>query len=320
MVPSRSSRVESRCDSPTSDDVLHDLARRLPPGRSVERSKCCEARTHCRRGIRVSEARAPRLAPRSYRAPDRLARGSCAGRSRSHVLRDGRSGRTRSPASKGFFPKEPRMSRSSPMGRSSRAGRAQDSSHRWFGVYRWLPNGDLDRSFGSGGWVANDLGAFPMPHTVALQTDGKILVGGQIECPGLQLCFGIVRYNLNGSIDGSFGVFGVRTGDVSGLAVWLRPPRPRRAAERADRRRRLAAPRRRCSGRHAPGSGTLPPDGRLDRSFVDGRLSFDGSAIHDFGSAVVAARRQGRRRRHGAVSISDGERLPGRAASRERNA
>ena len=49
-------------------------------------------------------------------------------------------------------------------------------SHWWYGVYRWLPNGDLDRSFGSGGWVATDLGAFPMPHAVALQADGKILV------------------------------------------------------------------------------------------------------------------------------------------------
>ena len=112
--------------------------------------------------------------------------------------------------SKGFFPKGAEDVAIQPDGKILAVSELQDgNSHWWFGVHRWLPNGDLDRSFGSGGWVANDLGAFPMPHTVALQADGKILVGGQIECPGLQLCFGIVRYNPSGSIDGSFGVSGV---------------------------------------------------------------------------------------------------------------
>ena len=88
--------------------------------------------------------------------------------------------------SKGFFPKGAEDVAIQPDGKILAVSELQDgNSHWWFGVYRWLPNGDLDQSFGSGGWVANDLGAFPMPHTVALQSDGKILVGGQIECPGL---------------------------------------------------------------------------------------------------------------------------------------
>ena len=191
--------------------------------------------------------------------------------------------------SKGFFPKGAEDVAIQPDGKILAVSELQDgNSHWWFGVFRWLPNGDLDRSFGSGGWVANDLGAFPMPHTVALQADGKILVGGQIECPGLQLCFGIVRYNPNGSIDGSFGVSGVarstfpgsRCGcDLLDLAV--------------QRNGRIVAVGWRFRGGDAQDDMLLAvarflPDGRLDRSFSrDGRVSFDFGYGDDFGSAVA---------------------------------
>src|SRR6186997_3354961 len=72
-----------------------------------------------------------------------------------------------------FFPKGAEDIAIQPDGKILAVSELQDAnSHWWYGVYRWLPNGELDRSFGSGGWVANDLGAFPMPHTVALQADG----------------------------------------------------------------------------------------------------------------------------------------------------
>ena len=190
---------------------------------------------------------------------------------------------------KGFFPKGAEDVAIQPDGKILAVSELQDgNSHWWFGVYRWLPNGDLDQSFGSGGWVAHDLGAFPMPHTVALQSDGKILVGGQIECPGLQLCFGIVRYNPNGSLDGSFGVSGVaratfpgsRCGcDLLDLAV--------------QRNGRIVAVGWRFRGGDAQDDMLLAvarflPDGRLDRSFSrDGRLSFDFGYGDDFGSAVA---------------------------------
>ena len=190
--------------------------------------------------------------------------------------------------SKGFFPKGAEDVAIQPDGKILAVSELQDgNSHWWFGVHRWLPNGDLDRSFGSGGWVANDLGAFPMPHTVSLQADGKILVGGQVECPGLQLCFGIVRYNPNGSIDQTFGVSGVARATFPGA---------RCACDLRDlavqRNGRIVAVGWRLRGGDAQDDQLLAvarflPDGRLDRSFSrDGRLSFDFGYGDDFGAAV----------------------------------
>jgi len=67
---------------------------------------------------------------------------------------------------------------------------------------RFEQNGTLDPSFGIGGvakLVSGEGG------TVALQTDGKFLVTGFAGLPGGGI---ISRYNSNGSIDPSFGIFG----------------------------------------------------------------------------------------------------------------
>jgi uncharacterized delta-60 repeat protein len=191
--------------------------------------------------------------------------------------------------SKHFFPKGAEDVAIQPDGKILAVSELQDgASHWWFGVYRWLPNGDLDRSFGSGGLVAHDLGTFPMPRTVALQADGSILVGGQVECPDLQLCFGIARYRPNGSIDSSFGASGVaratfpdaRCGcEIHDLAV--------------QKNGRIVAVGWRFRGGDAQDDMLLAvarflPDGRLDRSFShDGRLSFDFGYGDDLGSAVA---------------------------------
>ncbi|MFZ1331193.1 MAG: delta-60 repeat domain-containing protein, partial [Flavobacteriales bacterium] len=77
----------------------------------------------------------------------------------------------------------------------------------WFTSFAGVPynriarlnsDGSLDLSFnigtGSNGWV----------HSIAVQTDGKILVGGLLSVFNGSPCNNIVRLNANGSIDASF--------------------------------------------------------------------------------------------------------------------
>jgi uncharacterized delta-60 repeat protein len=72
------------------------------------------------------------------------------------------------------------------------------------GVARYLTNGSLDATFGQGGIVVtietDPLSAFG----IAIQSDGKILVGG-----GGFLSVDAIRYNTDGSLDSTFGSGGI---------------------------------------------------------------------------------------------------------------
>jgi uncharacterized delta-60 repeat protein len=89
-----------------------------------------------------------------------------------------------------------------------------------FGVVRYLTNGTLDPSFGSGGIVLT-APASTAPNTataVAIQADGKIVVAGVTNYAsggGGSDAFGLVRYNVgvtgqtDGSLDTTFGSGGI---------------------------------------------------------------------------------------------------------------
>jgi uncharacterized delta-60 repeat protein len=67
---------------------------------------------------------------------------------------------------------------------------------------RYNTDGSLDESFGNGGTVFTDFGAFVSVGCIAVQSDNKILVGGDSFDPSNFL---IVRYMPDGSLDNSFG-------------------------------------------------------------------------------------------------------------------
>ena len=78
-----------------------------------------------------------------------------------------------------------------------------------FALFRYLPDGRLDRAFGRGGQVVTDVGARPNrfqadwqrgAKALAILPDGKIIVAG--AGPGE---FALARYTPNGRLDGSFG-------------------------------------------------------------------------------------------------------------------
>src|SRR5207249_4998858 len=83
-----------------------------------------------------------------------------------------------------------------------------------FALVRYMPDGRLDAGFGSGGIVMTDFGsgeagalpALDRAGGVAVQTDGRIVVGGSTR--GDHQAFAVARYNRDGSLDSAFGVGG----------------------------------------------------------------------------------------------------------------
>lgn len=87
------------------------------------------------------------------------------------------------------------------------AGRASNGTDDDFALARYNPNGMLDTGFGAGGKVTTPIGSGNDYLTgLALQTDGKIVVGGVND--GAAQDFALARYNTDGSLDTSFGTGG----------------------------------------------------------------------------------------------------------------
>lgn len=74
-----------------------------------------------------------------------------------------------------------------------------------FALARYNSDGSLDTTFGSAGKVTTDFGAVDTVSAVALQTDGKIVVAGGIQYNGTDSDFALARYNVDGSLDLTFG-------------------------------------------------------------------------------------------------------------------
>lgn len=85
--------------------------------------------------------------------------------------------------------------------------------------------GTLDVSFGSSGSVTTDFsGTDGSGYKTALQSDGKILVVGDAYNPNPLSQFAISRYNVDGSLDLTFGVGGkvlTSVGTISSIAYSL---------------------------------------------------------------------------------------------------
>src|SRR5262249_9547165 len=93
-----------------------------------------------------------------------------------------------------------------PDGKVIVVGSHYNGSNYDFGVERYNANGTPDTSFGNNGSVVTDLtGQSDQPDAVAVQSDGKIVVGGDwVNASGVD-DFALVRYNANGTLDTTFG-------------------------------------------------------------------------------------------------------------------
>jgi uncharacterized delta-60 repeat protein len=80
-------------------------------------------------------------------------------------------------------------------------------------VCRLNADGSVDQSFGLGAGINNSVFA------LALQSDGRILVGGQFTQVDLTLRFNLARLNTNGSVDLSFDPGNGPNGDVNAIVI-----------------------------------------------------------------------------------------------------
>lgn len=113
-----------------------------------------------------------------------------------------------------------------PDGKIILAGYAETTPNSSFtsnALVRYLPNGNLDSSFGNGGKVTTDFGGQSSVADIAIQHDGKILVvGNTAPLSTLQTYQSfILRYNSDGSLDGGFGNAGKVTVNELGRVTAL---------------------------------------------------------------------------------------------------
>jgi uncharacterized delta-60 repeat protein len=132
-----------------------------------------------------------------------------------------------------------------------------------FALARYNTDGSLDSSFGTGGKQITDLGSNENATSIALQSDGKIILGGSSNGN-----FIAARYNSsNGALDSSFGSGGIKTIDFGGgdaaASVLVQPDGKIWIA--GNSQANFAPPSRSLA--------RLNPDGSLDATFDgDGKL------------------------------------------------
>ena len=92
---------------------------------------------------------------------------------------------------------------------------------RWVcGTVRYLENGQLDADFGVGGVVVTSVGTAgdSAGYSVAVQTSGRVVVGGVVYSPDVGTHMALVGYTSEGQLDPTFGDNGMVT-DPAGSEI-----------------------------------------------------------------------------------------------------
>jgi uncharacterized delta-60 repeat protein len=164
----------------------------------------------------------------------------------------------------------------------------------------WAADGDLDLTYGTGGRVITDFNGTDRSDGAVLQPDGKVVVAGGFGPVG-ESGFAVSRYNIDGSLDSTFGSDGYVTTGVGGhiqiaFAIAIQPDG------------KLLA-----TGNRGDDFATVRynPDGSLDTSFGSGGIvitvfgGFGGSrgiAIQPDGKIVVSGHAGGPSNEHAAMA------------------
>lgn len=148
------------------------------------------------------------------------------------------------------------------------AGSTDRGDHTDFALVRYNADGSRDLSFGDNGRVITDFGLHDdSAKALVLQPNGKIVVAGT-STDGTNADFAVARYNSDGSLDMSFGRYGLVTTDLgsaydTGTDVILQSDG-----------KIVVAGQSRLNGTHRIGIARYHANGRVDTSFSgDGLLT-----------------------------------------------
>ena len=166
------------------------------------------------------------------------------------------------------------------------AGDAYNGSNYDFALARYNSDGSLDTTFSGDGKVTTDFGSSTdKAYSVAIQTDGKIVVAGQAD-NSTNSKVALARYNSDGSLDTTFSGDGKLTTDIGGGSSWAKS-----VAIQADGKIVVSG-----SANYGDfAAARYNSDGSLDTSFdADGMVTIDNTdgaksmAIQADGKIVVA--------------------------------
>jgi len=92
-------------------------------------------------------------------------------------------------------------------GKIIQSGFSDNGSNNDFAMVRYSNTGTIDSSFGNNGIVISPITTNDSEHSnaIALQSDGKIILGGWAFVASGNTDFAIARYDTSGAIDNSFG-------------------------------------------------------------------------------------------------------------------
>ncbi len=163
------------------------------------------------------------------------------------------------------------------------AGRAS----RAFTVVRLKPDGTPEPAFDGDGKVTTPIGTFALANSVVVQDDGKVVAAGHTNptAGSLDADFALARYNLDGSLDTTFGDGGIVTTSFPGAAyvteLVLQPDGALVAAG-------TSSPETNGPIQSDFALARYLPDGRLDPAFGErGQVVSDLRSSPDFLDALV---------------------------------
>ena len=166
------------------------------------------------------------------------------------------------------------------------AGSAREDNNNEFALARYNLDGTLDTTFGSvDGKVTTDfVGSFDSGSSLIQQADGKLLLAGYVREEGGYDNFALARYNLDGTLDTSFGGGdGKLTTDFAGS-----DDSGRSLIQQADGKLLLAG-KVYQGGYSNFALARYNLDGTLDTSFGggDGKLTTDFAGSYDYGESLI---------------------------------